>query len=308
LIYAPIAIFVYKRPSHTLRMITSLMECSEFEESPIYVFCDGAKTPREREIVEQTREVIRSNAGKNVKIIESDQNLGLANSIIAGVSLLLNSYDRVIVVEDDLTVSPGFLQYMNMGLETYQNESSVMHISGYMYMVPAFASRTDAMFLPFISSWGWATWQRAWMYFDPEATGWEILQTDKNARSRFDLDNCYGYSSMMKRQMTGLSDSWAIRWYWSIFKNNGYALFPSLSHVKNIGFDGSGSHGWFTGWLLFRSRTEWTTARMTLPKIVAVNPEDMQLIKKTVRISHSKGMSVLRNIRSTLDSVGKWKR
>lgn len=304
--YAPIAIFVYKRPSHTLQMITSLMQCPEFEKSPVYVFCDGAKQQVDREVVARTRGIIRLSVGQNVQIIESDHNLGLANSIIAGVSRLLDDYDRVIVVEDDLVVSPGFLQYMNAALVAYEHEPSVMHVSGYMYMIPEFANRTEAMFLPFISSWGWATWKQAWACFDPQATGWEVLQTDEKIRSRFDLNNSYNYSNMIKRQMTGEFDSWAIRWYWSIFKNQGYTIFPPVSHVNNIGFDGSGSHGWFTARLLFSSKPKWIISKIHLPKIVSVNQEDFEVVKKTMSGSRSKRISILRNIKKILTFNKRW--
>lgn len=286
-------------------MIMSLMQCPEFEESPIYVFCDGARTLIDQEVVDQTREVIRSNVGKNVKIIESDQNLGLANSIITGVSWLLDDYDRVIVVEDDLIVSPGFLQYMNMGLESYRNEPSVMHVSGYMYKVPEFVNRSEAIFLPFISSWGWGTWKRAWAHFDPLATGWEVLKTDRKMRSRFDLDDSYEYFNMMKRQKAGEVDSWAIRWYWSVFKNRGCVLFPPVSHVNNIGFDGSGSHGWLTGWLLFKSKTELMNVESFLPKTVLVNQENFESVQKTIAGSRSNGISILKSIKNMISLVVK---
>ncbi len=303
--YAPIAIFVYKRPSHTLQMITSLMQCPEFEKSPVYVFCDGAKHPVDREVVARTRGIIRLSVGQNVQIIESDHNLGLANSIIAGVSRLLSDYDRVIVVEDDLVVSPGFLQYMNAALVAYEREPSVMHVSGYMYTIPEFANRTEAMFLPFISSWGWATWRRAWAYFDAEAIGWEVLQKDQEIRSRFDLDNSYDYSSMMKRQMAGETDSWAIRWYWSIFKNQGYAIFPPVSYVINIGFDGSGSHGWLTARLLLRPEPGCMTDNIYLPKAVLVNPKDFKAVKKLISGAHNSKLSLLRNIKSIFTTFGR---
>lgn len=303
--YAPIAIFVYKRPDHTRRTIEALVQCPEFTESPLYVFCDGAKKLEDQAAIDQTRAVVRSIVGERVTMIEAAQNQGLANSIIAGVSKLLNEFDRVIVLEDDLIVSTGFLQYMNMALEAYKNEPSVMQVSGYMFPVPEFANRTEAMFLPFTVSWGWATWKRAWEYFDPLATGWEMLQTDREMRSRFDLDDSYEYFNMMRKQMSGDVDSWAIRWYWSVFKNQGYTLFPPVSHVNNIGFDGSGSHGWLTGWLLFKSKSELMNTESSLPKTVFVNRENFTAVKRSIAGSQSKGISILKSIKTTLTSIGK---
>jgi len=241
--YSPIALFVYKRPEHTRRTLESLMRCPEFADSPLYVFCDGVKKEEDKFQVMQARDVVRSLVGTRAEIIESPTNRGLANSIISGVTTLCDKYQRVIVVEDDLVVAPQFLEFLNAALEKYDNEPSVMQVSGHMFPVPEFANRTEALFLPFTTSWGWGTWKRAWDYFDAEADGWEVLQTDKKMQERFNLDGCFDYFQMLKQQMSGEIDSWAIRWYWSVFKNNGCVVFPTASYVNNIGFDGSGTHG-----------------------------------------------------------------
>jgi hypothetical protein len=300
--YAPIAIFVYKRPDHTRQTIEALIHCPEFAQSPLYVFSDGAKKPEDQASINETRAVVRSIVGEKANMIEAVENQGLANSIIAGVSKLLNEYDQVIVLEDDLIVSPGFLRYMNAALEMYKNEPLVMNISGYMYPVPKFAERTEAMFLPFISSWGWATWRRSWEYFDPQAGGWEILQSDKETRSRFDLNDSFDYSDMLEKQMAGKLDSWAIRWYWSVFKNHGLTLFPPVSHVKNIGFDGSGSHGSLSARLLYKSDNKCVSAETDLPATIVVDSADFKTVQE-FRGYRRKGLSVLRNIKNSIVSI-----
>lgn len=245
--YAPIALFVYKRPEHTRKTLEALMQCPEFEDSELYVFSDAEKKIEDEKLVLETRNLVKSMLGEKAKIVEAEKNQGLAKSIISGVNSLLEDYDRVIVLEDDLLVSPRFLSYMNAALETYQNETSVMQVSGYMFPIKKFADQTDALFLPFTTSWGWGTWRRAWLYFDPDATGWEALKTDSAMRFKFNLDGAYDYSDMLNTQMSRGADSWAIRWYWSVFQNRGYVLYPPVSHVHNIGLDGSGTHGSFTG-------------------------------------------------------------
>lgn len=120
-------------------------------------------------------------SGSNATIIEAEANRGLANSIIAGVTKLCDEYGRVIVLEDDLVVSPVFLTYMNAALDKYEDVEDVMQVSGYIFPVTAFENNTEAMFLPFTTSWGWATWGRAWKYFDPEADGWENARKFKSS-------------------------------------------------------------------------------------------------------------------------------
>lgn len=245
--FAPIVVFAYRRPEHLRNTLNSLKQCEGFDSSPVIVYCDGPRNADEEASVEATHKVAREMLGEKAEYYFSDENRGLSRSVIAGVNDTLARFGQVIVVEDDLELSPAFLRYMNEALERYADTENVFQISGYMFNVPEFADTQEAMFLPFPVSWGWGTWKRAWDHFDPKASGWEDLRTDAALRKRFNLDGNYDYSTMLIRQMEGLRDSWAVRWYWSVFKANALALFPPSSLVRNTGFDGSGSHG--RGWL-----------------------------------------------------------
>jgi GNT-I family len=299
--YAPIAIFVYKRPGHTKRMLESLMQCPEFAASPIYVFSDAAKKTEDEERVSQTRFVVDALLKKKARIIEAEINQGLAKSIISGVTFLLTEYDRVIVLEDDLLLSPRFLSYMNAALVACNDEPSVMQVSGYMFPVKEFADQTEVVFLPFISSWGWATWRRAWQHFDPDAAGWEILKTDKVMRRRFNLDQSYEYFEMLNAQMSGIADSWAIRWYWSVFKRNGYVVYPPVSHVDNTGLDGSGTHGSFTGKKFNRITNVSLSNHEDFPENIHVSSEAFKLVQSSLRGGNSRlKFFMIRKIRQVL--------
>ncbi len=117
-----------------------------------------------------------------------------------------------------------------------------MQVSGYMFPVDLDAD-TDAVFLPFTTSWGWATWSRAWRRFDPQMSAFERLSADPALRRTFNLEGAYDYFDLLRRQKRGQVDSWAIRWYLSVFMQGGLTLYPVRSLVQNIGFDGSGTHG-----------------------------------------------------------------
>lgn len=240
---APIVVFAYRRPEHLRRTLQSLMQCSGFVGSPVIVYGDGPQSEDERASTEATRQVAREMLGSRAEYHFSDTNLGLSQSVIRGVTEVTDRFGRAIVLEDDLQVAPGFLAYMNSALDRYAEDSSVFQVSGYMFDVPEFAARRTAMFLPLTVSWGWATWKRAWDRFDPAAKGWEALRSDRGLRQRFNLDGAYDYSTMLERQMAGRSDSWAVRWYWTVFRAGGLVLFPPLTLVSNTGLDGSGTHG-----------------------------------------------------------------
>ena len=238
---APIALFTFKRPEHTRRTLESLALNPEFAESPLFIYCDGARSEAESAQVEETRRLVRSWQHPNKTIIERDRNWGLANSIIAGVTDLCESHGRVIVVEDDLFVSPVFINYLNTALEHYANEPSVMQVSAYMFPVSILASY-DTVMLPFTASLGWATWSRAWKHFDPNMTGYEKLKIDRVLRRKFDMDGAYPYFRMLKRQSEGKVDSWAIRWYLSVFLQNGLVVFPRHTLVRHDGYDDTATH------------------------------------------------------------------
>lgn len=239
---APIALFTFKRPEHTRRTLEALARNPEFGNSPLHVFCDGSRRPEDDAAVLATREVVRNWAHDHKTIHKAPANRGLAASIIDGVGRLCASHGRVIVVEDDLVVAPVFLDFLNRALDRYAQEPRVMQVSGHMFAVDLPPGGPDAVFMPFTTSWGWATWQRAWSKFDAEMHAFERLQADRALRRRFDLGHAYPYFEMLKKQKAGQIDSWAIRWYLSVFMADGLVLYPRRSLVNNEGFDGSGTN------------------------------------------------------------------
>ncbi len=239
---APIALFVYNRPEHTRQTVEALRANPLATSSELHVFSDGPKSAETTRKVEEVRAYARTIDGfKTVAVHERARNFGLAASVIDGVTSLCDAAGKIVIVEDDLLVAPRFLDYMNAALHCYRGEYEVMQVSGYMFPVDMGAG-TDSMFLPFTTSWGWATWARAWREFDPVMRGLEVLARDGRQRKAFNLDGAYDYYGMLQRQRRGDVDSWAIRWYLSVFMKGGLTLFPARTLVRNIGFDGSGTH------------------------------------------------------------------
>ncbi|MDB5024819.1 MAG: glycosyltransferase [Mucilaginibacter sp.] len=238
---APIALFVYNRPEHTRRTIGYLKKNLLAEESRLFIFSDGPKTEADKAKIEQIRQMAKEVTGfKSVKLITRKENLGLANSIISGVTKLVNEYDKVIVFEDDLLSSPYTLQYFNEGLNRYANEEKVMHIGAYMYDL-ADKNLPETFFYRAATSWGWATWARAWKEFEPDIDKL-IRQFDKQKIHWFSIESSMNFWKQMQQFKAGKNNSWAIRWYASIFLNNGLTLNPSRSFIHNIGHDGTGVH------------------------------------------------------------------
>lgn len=238
---APIVLFVYNRPWHTQQTVEALLANELANESDLIIFADGARSDKDADAVKEVRKYIHSITGfKSITINEQDMNLGLANSVIAGVTKVVNKFGRIIVLEDDMVTSPYFLRYMNDALEMYEDEDKVISIHGYMY--PVKEQLPETFFLRGADCWGWATWRRSWELFEPDAK--KLLTEIKMSQQRkqFDFDDSFPYYKMLVYQTKGKVDSWAIRWYASAFLMNKLTLYPAWSLVKNIGLDNSGTH------------------------------------------------------------------
>ena len=238
----PIALFSYNRPKHVELALETLVRCSRFKECELHIYCDGPKDPAQHSAVEASREVVRAWQRRlGCEIIKRrGENLGLARSIVSGVSDLCAEYGRAIVL-DDLAVAPDFLDYMLQALDSYRDRSEVYQISGYMFPV-VHPPKPDAFLLPLTTTWGWATWDRAWRIFDWSAPGNAHAFSDTIIRRAFDLDDSYPYTEMLRQRLSGQNDSWGILWWWSVFQAGGMVLHPRQSLVWVGGFDGSGTH------------------------------------------------------------------
>lgn len=240
--YAPIVIFAFNRPEHLSSALNALSKNSEFKFSPLFIYCDGPRYDLDTSGVNQTRAIANQWPHPNKTVIESDINQGIATSVISGVTKIIKNYGKIIVLEDDLVVDISFLNFLNQALIKFKDNRRIMQISAYMFPIPEFLEKKETFCLSNISSWGWATWDHAWANFDPNASGWELLLQNKALRRKFDVGGSYAYSDMLFRQKIGKIDSWAIRWNWTVFRHSGLVVYPPVSLVNNIGFDGSGTH------------------------------------------------------------------
>jgi hypothetical protein len=236
----PLALFTYNRPAHTQAMLEAVAACHRLPECRVFIFSDGPKTNEQAKAVHATRAILQEWRDRlGAKIIEQTVNLGLARSIVDGVTKLCSEFGRVIVLEDDLVPARTFIHFMLSALDRYENDSQVAQISGYMFPVQH-AAAPDAFFLPYISSWGWATWERAWRLF--EANPDISALRDPELVFQFNHNGVTNHAKMLRNRMAGLNQSWAVLFYWAVFIHNKLTLYPRVSLVKNTGFDGTGVH------------------------------------------------------------------
>lgn len=291
---APIIIFAYKRVGHLQKVLDALEKNQEAQESELFIFVDGWKNEEEKRAVEEVRnfldQYVLEKKFKNIFMHKEERNKGLANSVISGVTEVLKIYDKVIVIEDDICVSPGFLSYMNEALNYYENESEIWSVTGYTPPLKYLKKyKKDVYATGRFYSWSWGIWKDRWEKIDWTVVDYEdFIKSEKKqklfAQAGVDLPD------MLKSQMKGKIDSWAIRCSYGQFCNQAYTIAPRVSLIRNIGHDGTGTHcGANTK---YESKVEGNKKRIKLEKL----PLSKKIDKETYKFWSGKG-TMLQEIR-----------
>lgn len=300
-ILTPIVVFVYNRPIHTSKTLEALKNNYLSEKSNLYIFSDGPAKKEDKPAVNEVRKIIEKIKGFNNKeIVFRDQNFGLANNIISGVSDVINKFERVIVVEDDLVCSPYFLNYMNQLLAYFEQFENVFSITGFNYPQTALNIPLnypyDVYFSPRPSSWGWGTWKNIWENVDWEVKDFMKFKKDKKQQKNFNKSGT-DKTEMLFRQMRGKIDSWAIRWDYHHFKYSGLCVYPTNSYIQNIGLDGLGTHSNKTKKFFHKELNRKT--KLKLPNEAKVNKNILKNFRKVFNMN--KKLVIKRFINKMID-------
>ena len=273
---APITLFVYKRLELVKKVVKSLHENKESIDSDLIIYSDGAKTHSEFEEVAKVRSYLHNiNGFRLVNIVEREENFGLAKNIISGVTEVLGKYSRIIVLEDDIVVSPYFLYYMNSALDYYESHDEVVSIHGYVY--PLRIPMREPFFLKGADCWGWATWRRGWDLFESDGNVLIEKLKEKKLLNKFDFGGAHPYTKMLKGQIAGKNNSWAIRWYASALIHDKLTLYPAKSLVENIGANDTGTH------FSFVSNAFSGSIELDRPEFIAEIKESQEAYRKFLK-------------------------
>lgn len=238
---APIAIFAYNRRDNLASMIASLAACEGFAQSAVTIFVDGPKNDAGLPKVQEVRAFVKALPYENISCVISEKNQGLRNAISSGVSSIIAESGHIIVLEDDLVLSPIALTYFNKALEYYKNNSEIWSISGYIYDCPSFRDSNKTLTLPFTHPWGWATWARAWSHFELDGRPTDANLASLAFRSAFDMNGMYPFAEQLGNSIHGRVNSWYIHWYYALFRHGARSIFPPRRVLDNYGMN-NGSH------------------------------------------------------------------
>ncbi len=276
---SPICLFVYKRYDTTKLMLESLLACPECKDSELYVFMDEARNDSEADDVEKVRALFDNLQGfKKIHPFPARMNKGMANSVIDGVTKVLETNEDVIVLEDDLVVSPDFLTFMNEALRIYKDRNDIWSISGYTPELKALEGddKCGVFLVPRAQCWGWATWRDRWETVDWEVSDFNRLARSKDLRRQFDQGGNDLFRTLEMERCERI-ESWAVRWAYSASKQKKWTVNPMQSKVQNIGLKSSESH---VGWHDERHNVELYGNSSTLDPNVQPDDTLVQAFKK----------------------------
>ncbi len=289
----PIVIFGFNRPDAFSRLVDSLKKNPGFNGHPVFVFIDGPRNELDKPKVD---EVIALANELTPNVTASAENKGLGNSVIKGVSEVIAKYGKAIVLEDDLVLMPGFLQYMEDALALYDEDKRIFSICGYGLKINRPADYVGDVYLcNRSSSWGWATWADRWQTVDWNVSDWNELASSKRMQQEFNRGGSDMFG-MLRGFMEGRNKSWAIRFCYSQFRQGRYSVHPFRSLVANEGF-GADATNCRQKYSRFKTDIERDAKRLTLPE--GLQP-DARLIKSSARY-HSLRLRLYSKIRSILN-------
>lgn len=243
--YSPIIVFAFNRLDTLRNTIESLRKNAEAADSDLYVFVDGPRLNKdgEEQKVRFVQEYVTKIYGfRTLHYKFSNANKGLGNSIIAGVTEVINVYGRAIVLEDDLILAPSFLNYMNVMLDAFECDKRIMQVTGFSTVAKKPQNyRYDYYLNRRGESWSWATWKDRWDLVDWAIVDYEADLSNKQlVRSFRKLGS--DLPGMLSGYIEGKNQSWAIRFCYSMFKLGKYTLCPLQSLVANDGFSDEGTN------------------------------------------------------------------
>lgn len=248
--YAPIVVFGYNRADMMENLLKSLEKNENLEQMDLYIFVDipdkkkPSDIPLSEKVIEYVNYYKTISKFKNVKIEIAKKHKGLAESVISGVTKVINQYGKVIVLEDDLEVSDDFLDYMQRGLKFYKNNSKVWSLTAHCPLVKGVGNKykKDVFLAPRAESLGWGTWRNRWNHMDWQVSSYNDFKKDFVGHALFKLGGSNSYK-MLERQMTDKQyDSWAIRWSYQQFRERKYTVYPKESRVIHCGNDNRSTH------------------------------------------------------------------
>jgi len=206
-------------------------------------------------------------------------------AVTTAINWLFSQEEFGIILEDDCLPSSGFLRFATRMLNKYENNQKIMHIGGSSYLKPPIDYHYNHYFTSFHEVWGWATWARAWRYFQLDP-GSPSSQEDEMVLNYFNSKGVFKWFNRYLSQARSDSPSvWSTQWSLSIIKNHGIAVNPTNNLVKNIGFNSDSTHSSGKSFRYYDSFEVTPLSLLSDPPIIEINrnldKKRFKVIRKT---------------------------
>jgi hypothetical protein len=239
----PIALIVFNRPDTTQKVFNSIREA---KPSKLFVIADGPRSnhPGELEKCLAARAVI-DQVDWDCEVFKrySDVNLGCALAPSQGISWVFDQVEEAIILEDDCVPSPSFFPYCEELLEKYCFDERVMHIAGNNPCYRKHSLAHSYAFSRYTLSWGWATWKRAWQYYDFSMKLWpEVCHSGFLEDVLLDKNAITSWKRILQIAYDKKIDAWDYQWTFTCWLQNGLSIIPETNLVTNIGFGVDATH------------------------------------------------------------------
>jgi len=267
----PVALLIFNRPDTTQRVFEAIARA---RPPKLLVVADGprARRPGEAEKCAQTRAIIeRVDWECEVVTNYSEINLGCRNRVASGLDWVFAQVDEAVILEDDCLPHPSFFRFCEDLLERYRHDQRVGMISGDNFQFGTRTGDGSYYFSKYTHIWGWATWRRAWRYYDVSAKLWpQFLTSGHFERATFPLERAY-WKAVFAAVSAGTLDTWDYQWTLSCWAQSLLSVLPEVNLVSNIGFGPAATHT-IRNSRLANIETAAMTWPLREPAIVAANP------------------------------------
>ena len=234
----PIAVIIFNRAETTLQVLDAIRKV---KPKKLYVIADGPRKnhPEDEKNCRETRAVF-DQVDWNCEIFKkfSVENFGCGKSPSNGISWVFEQEEECIILEDDCVPHISFFRFCQELLKKYRNDKRIMMISGNDHRLKVSENKKSYFFSRHTQTWGWATWKRAWNYYDYEMKLWpevreskwlyQIMQDHRTAKYWTKLfDRCHQDKN---------KDYWDFQWTFCCLAQNALNIIPEHNLVSNIGF------------------------------------------------------------------------
>ena len=282
MVAAPIIVTVYDRLQHFQQCIDALLRNGSACASELYVVSDAPGKPGHEERIARVREYAKSIVGfQKVRLVFREENYGGHRSFIAITQQVLSEHGRFIFLEDDVVVSHNFLDYMNEGLDFYEEERRIFSIAAYTlpFRMPKDFS-SDVFCLPSNCPWGFATWKDRWDGLDFSVKDrYGMALRDRALYNKIRSTGNY-MLQILRADSIGELQTPDVRVAFHQFVHDLYTVYPRFSKAMNIGLDGSGQHSGRDTGNKYHAQLDTATKKMVFDASVRLNPAILESVRK----------------------------